>query len=137
VAVNIEMTRNPSYMLRLVVVPLFILIMLSWSIFWMDGESLGDRMDISFLGILTIVAYQIMISEILPRIDYWTLMSAFLYLSLMSMAAGVVVNLYVSHLDRLGQVSDGNTIDQRCRWLFPATYFSLNLVSAIYFLLFR
>jgi len=50
-AVNINMARNPSYMLLLVVVPLFILIMLSWSIFWMDGESLGDRMDISFLGI--------------------------------------------------------------------------------------
>ena len=136
-AVNINMTRNPSYMLLLVVVPLFILIMLSWSIFWMDGESLGDRMDISFLGILTIVAYQIMISGILPRIDYWTLMSVFLYLSLTSMAAGVVVNLYVSHLDRLGRVMEGNIIDRRCRWLFPATYFSLNLVSAIYFLLFK
>jgi len=136
-AVNINMTRNPSYMLLLVVVPLFILIMLSWSIFWMDGESLGNRMDISFLGILTIVAYQIMISGILPRIDYWTLMSVFLYLSLTSMAAGVVVNLYVSHLDRVGRAMEGNMVDRRCRWLFPAAYFSLNLISAIYFLLYK
>ncbi len=137
VAVHINMTRNPNYMLRLVVFPLLILIALSWSIFWMERSSLGDRMDISFLGILTIVAYQIMISEILPRIDYLTFMSAFLYLSLMSMAAGVVVNLYVSHLDQLGRVTEGDNFDRRCRWVFPATYLGLNLISGIYFLLYK
>jgi hypothetical protein len=135
VAVHVNMTRNPNYMLRLVVFPLFILIALSWSIFWMQRESLGERMDISFLGILTIVAYQIMITENLPRIDYMTLMSVFLYLSLLSMAAGVVVNLYVSHLDRLGRVTQGDNFDRRCRWVFPATYLGLNAVSGIYFFL--
>ena len=29
----------------------------------MDKESLGDRMDISFIGILSVVAYQIVVSE--------------------------------------------------------------------------
>jgi hypothetical protein len=94
-------------------------------------------MDISFLGILTIVAYQIMITENLPRIDYMTLMSVFLYLSLLSMAAGVVVNLYVSHLDRQGRVTQGDNFDRRCRWVFPATYLGLNAVSGIYFFLIR
>ena len=103
----------------------------------MERASLGDRMDISFLGILTIVAYQIMISEILPRIDYLTLMSAFLYLSLMSMAAGVVVNLYVSHLDHLGRVTEGDNFDRRCRWVFPTTYLGLCLILGTYFLLYK
>ena len=92
-------------------------------------------MDISFVGILTVVAYQIMIGGTLPRIDYLTLMSTFLYLSLISMAAGVVVNLYVGHLDRLGKVAEGNKIDKRCRWLFPLAYVSLNLVAAGVFII--
>jgi hypothetical protein len=131
------MVRNPHFMLRIVVAPLFILVMLSWSIFWMDRESLGDRMDISFIGILTVVAYQIMISGILPRIDYLTLMSVFLYLSFLSMAAGVVVNLYVSRLDHLGRFTEGDNFDRRCRWIFPAAYLGLIVISGAYFLLLR
>jgi hypothetical protein len=137
VAVHVNMVRNPSFILRLVVIPLIILVMLSWSIFWMDRESLGNRMDISFVGILTVVAYQIMISGTLPRIDYLTLMSTFLYLSFISMAAGVAVNLYVAHLDSLGKVAEGNMFDRRCRWLFPLAYISLNLVAAGFFILFN
>ena len=59
----------------------------------------ASGMDISFVGILTVVAYQVMIGEILARIDYLTLMSTFLYLSFISLAVGVFVNLYVAHLD--------------------------------------
>jgi hypothetical protein len=54
-----------------------ILIALSWAVFWMDRESLGDRMDISFIGILTVVAFQIVVSDQLPRISYFTIVSSF------------------------------------------------------------
>lgn len=135
IAIHVNMERNPNFILRLVVIPLILLVMLSWSIFWMDKESLGDRMDISFVGILTVVAYQIMIGETLPRIDYLTLMSTFLYLSFISLAAGVVVNLYVAHLDNRGKVAEGNKVDRLCRWLFPAAYISLNVLGAGFFIL--
>lgn len=137
VAVYVSMERNPHFILRIVVIPLIILVMLSWSIFWMDRSSLGERMDISFVGILTVVAYQIMISEILPRIDYLTLMSTFLYLSFLSMAAGVVVNLYVAHLDGIGKITEGDRFDRRCRWLFPTAYSSLIMVASVVFIFFR
>ena len=79
--VNIQVERDPGFILRVIVVPLIMLVMLSWSVFWMDRESLGDRMDISFVGILTVVAFQILISEQLPRIAYFTFMSTFLYIN--------------------------------------------------------
>jgi hypothetical protein len=53
------------------------------------------------------------------------------------MAAGVIVNLYVAHLDNLGKITEGNKIDRRCRWLFPAAYISLNLVGSGFFILFN
>ncbi len=137
VAVYVSMDRNPHFILRIVVVPLILLVMLSWSIFWMNRSSLGERMDISFVGILTVVAYQIMISANLPRIDYLTLMSTFLYLSLLSMAAGVVVNLYVAHLDDIGKIAEGDAVDRRCRWLFPLVYMGLTMAAAVFFIVFR
>ncbi len=75
--VTMNVTRKPLYMLRLVVMPLTLIVMLSWSVFWMDRSSVGDRMSISFVGILTAVAYQMTLGGIVPSVSYLTLMNGF------------------------------------------------------------
>jgi len=126
-------TRSPRFLLRLIVFPIMILVALTWSVFWMDRESLGSRMDISFIGILTVVAFQIVVSDRMPRISYFTIMSAFMYVSYLTLAASVVVNLRVSALDRRGEAARGNHLDRTCRWLFPASYVAALLVSVAYY----
>ncbi len=133
VIVTLDVARHPGFMLRVVVLPMAILVALSWSVFWMDRESLGDRMDISFIGILTVVAYQIMVSSTLPRIPYFTLMSAFIYASFLTMCTSVVVNLVVGRLDRTGRRELGDRVDRTCRWAFPASYVTLLLAAVAYF----
>ena len=134
-AIGVRMERNPWHMLRIVVLPLILLVMLSWSVFWMDTSSVGDRMDISFIGILTVVAYQIIISDHMPKIAYFTLMSVFLYSIYLMLAATIFVNLRVAHLDKSGRLAAGDRLDLRCRWLFPILFFGFNAISAILFLI--
>lgn len=134
--VGVEMAREPGYMLRIVVAPMVLLVTLTWCVFWMDRSSVGERMDISFVGILTVVAYQVIVSQQVPRIGYFTLMSVFLYTTYLALAASVVLNLVVSKLDHSGRVELGDRVDRRCRWLFPLTLFVLNAGSVILFFLF-
>ena len=115
-------------MRRLVIIPLVVIVLLSFMVFWMDRSSLGDRLSVSFIGILTGVAYQLVMSEQLPRISYVTLMHGFLSLSFLTMCATVVINLVVGTLDKRGQVALEDRIDRRCRWGFPLAYFGLLLV---------
>jgi cadmium resistance protein CadD (predicted permease) len=82
---------------------------------------------VSFIGILTVVAYQIVLSEILPRISYMTLMNGFLNMSFFVVCASVVVSLWVGWLDRRGQTAIGDRIDRRSRWIFPVVYLGLLL----------
>jgi hypothetical protein len=126
--VSMDVQRDSFFMVRLVVFPLALIVMLSWSVFWMERSSLGDRLSVSFIGILTAVAYQIVVSEILPRISYVTLIHGFLNLSFFLMCATVVINLVVGALDRQGRSEVGDRVDRRCRWAFPITYFGLTLV---------
>jgi hypothetical protein len=129
----LPLARSPGYLLRLIVLPMMLLVGLSWSVFWMEGESLGERMDISFIGVLTVVAYQIVVSDRLPRISYLTILSTFLWLSYLCVAATVVINLRVSALDRRGESGRGERLDRACRWLFPAGYFGvLAITTALY-----
>lgn len=122
---TVDVQRRPYYVIRLVGFPLAIIVLLSFSVFWMDRSSLGDRINVSFIGILTGVAYQIVISDILPRISYVTLMHGFLNLSFLTMCATVVINLVVGSMDKRGKFEVGDRIDRRCRWVFPLVYFGL------------
>jgi len=130
-AVGIEVRRVPFYVMRLIVVPLALIVLLSFSVFWMDRSSLGDRINVSFIGILTAVAYQIVISDKLPRISYVTLIHGFLMLSFMTMCATVVVNLAVGEMDKRKRFEAGDRIDRTCRWLFPALYFGTLVVIGV------
>ena len=126
--VSVDVQRESFYLRRLVVIPLVMIVLLSFSVFWMDRSSLGDRLSVSFIGLLTAVAYQLVMSEQLPRISYVTLMHGFLTLSFLTMCATVVINLVVGALDRRGKSELGDRIDRRCRWGFPLAYFGLLLV---------
>lgn len=125
---SIDVKRESFYVNRLVIIPLVVIVLLSFSVFWMDRSSLGDRLSVSFIGILTGVAYQLVMSEHLPRISYVTLMHAFLNLSFLTMCATVVITLVVGALDQRGKGELGDRIDRRCRWGFPLAYFGLMLV---------
>ena len=127
--VRMEVQRNSFFFVRLVVIPLTLIVVLSWSVFWMDRSSLGDRINVSFLGILTAVAYQFVVGGILPHISYFTLINAFLNLSFLVMCATVVINLVVGEYDKKGKPDVGDLIDYRCRWIFPQVYFGLLLLA--------
>lgn len=127
--VSINVHREAFYILRLVVLPLLVIVLLSFSVFWMDRSSVGDRINVSFIGILTGVAYQIVLGDILPHISYVTLINAFLNISFLTMCATVVINLVVGALDKKGRHQAGDLIDRRCRWIFPLVYAGLNAIA--------
>ena len=134
--VSMEVQRKPIFIIRLVVIPLVLIVVLSWSVFWMERSSLGDRINISFVGILTVVAYQIVVGDILPNISYITLMNGFLNLSFLIMCATVVENLLVGAYDQQGKPDVGDLIDHHCRWIFPLVYFGLLLLELMVALIF-
>jgi hypothetical protein len=119
----IDVARIPFYVMRLIVLPLALIVTMSFSVFWMDRSSLGDRINVSFIGILTAVAYQIVMGDKLPRIAYATVIHGFLSLSFITMCLTVMVNLTVGAMDKRKRFDLGDRVDYACRWLFPLAYF--------------
>ena len=76
---SVDVDRDSFYIRRLVTFPLIVIVLLSFSVFWMDRSSLGDRISVSFIGILTAVTYQLLVNDVLPPISYVTLMHGFLF----------------------------------------------------------
>jgi hypothetical protein len=108
--------------------------MLTWSVFWMDDESLSDRINISFIGVLAVVAYQFIVQDAMPAISYFTLMDAFLISTLAIVGLSVAINLIVDKLNRANRRKLGDRVDHTCRWVFPLGFVAVNGVFVLVFL---
>ncbi len=119
---TIEVQRQWFFLVRLVILPLALIVMLSWSVFWMDRSLIGDRLSVSWVGLLTAVAYLLVISDKLPQIAHVTLIHAFVSFSFLTMCATVPASLMVGACNRTGNSARGERIDRICRRAFPLAY---------------
>jgi hypothetical protein len=118
---EIEIGRKLGFYLWKIILPLMTLVCVSWIVFWMSGERLARRAGVSMTGLLTVVAYQFVISESLPRVAYLTIMDKLMLLSFITIAATLVVN-FIVEMNAIRESDWGDRIDRSCRWLFPVTY---------------
>ena len=95
---EVYVRRDPNYYITKVIIPLGLIVCISWAVFWMDGSDLADRMAISFTGVLTSVAYQFIVAESLPRHIYNTFLDNFVLISFVMMALTIIENIGVSML---------------------------------------
>lgn len=131
--VELTVRRRPDFYLLKVFLPMALIVALSWSVFWMDESDLGDRLGISFTGLLTVVAYQFIIGETLPRLSYLTFMDGLINYSFVMMALTVVENVLVHILRTDGHMKLALRIDRGSRIVFPVVYFiGLAVIVAIF-----
>jgi hypothetical protein len=124
---DIEVARKSGFYLWKILLPLVVIVALSWSIFWMSGEAAVNRIRLSATGVLTIVAYQFVVGNDLPRIAYLTLLDKVMVLSFLLLAVTIVPSLLVSHYwddDK----PRARRIDRLSRVLFPGVYLVLLLL---------
>ncbi|MBW2716034.1 MAG: hypothetical protein JRD03_08155 [Deltaproteobacteria bacterium] len=124
---KIEISRKPGFYLWKVFLPLVVIVALSWSIFWMTDERFSGRSRISATGVLTVVAYQFVFAENLPRVGYLTLLDQVMIGSFGLLAVTVLESLLVDRANRQDP-EKAIRIDRTARWLFPTVY-ALMLVT--------
>lgn len=119
---TIQLERRSWQYVWEILFPLIVLVSVVWSIFWVEIDSLADRLNISFIGVLTIVAYQFVLVENMPRMSYLTFLDSVLIASFVMMALTVPQSLLIHSLVRKGRQRLGRTIDRTSRWAFPLAY---------------
>jgi len=70
--------RHLGYYIWKVMVPLIIVVLMSWTVFWIDPAKIEAQLAVSATAMLTIIAYQFTLSNMLPRISYFTQLDYFI-----------------------------------------------------------
>ena len=132
---TIEVTRKPGFYIWKIFMPMVLIVALSWAVFWMVETDIHDRIQISFIGILTVVAYQFVVGDSLPHIPYLTFMDTAVFFSFSIMVLSILQNIVVHILRLEDKKEQALRIDRLCRRIFPSVYLLGLIAIAAFFLL--
>lgn len=118
--IEIEIERQSGFYLWKGILPLVVIVAISWSVFWMSDERFAGRSRISATGVLTIVAYQFVLGEGLPRVAYLTVLDKIMIISFGLLAVTTLESLLVSRQPEGSEAA--HRIDRASRLLFPLVY---------------
>jgi len=122
---TIHLQRRSWQLVWQMLFPLIVIVSMIWSIFWVDIDSLADRLNVAFVGVLTIVAYQFVVIDNMPRMSYLTLTDVILLISFVTMSLTIPQSLVIYGLVRRGEEQRAQRIDHISRWAFPLSYIAL------------
>ena len=71
-------SRNVQYYILKVILPLVLIVMMSWSVFWIDPVHSNSQISIAVTSMLTLIAYRFAVDSQLPRLPYMTRLDAFI-----------------------------------------------------------
>jgi hypothetical protein len=96
VTVQIKVIRNFGFYVLKVMMPLLLITISSWSVFWIDPREFSTQIGIAFTNLLTVVALLLVINDTLPRVGYLTLIDGFTMICFMTILIAILV-LIITH----------------------------------------
>jgi Neurotransmitter-gated ion-channel ligand binding domain/Neurotransmitter-gated ion-channel transmembrane region len=131
---EIAVERRYGFYLWKVFLPLLLMVIMSWSVFWFDPPEVSSQVTIAVTTILTIIAFALAISLTLPRVPYLTFADAF-FLTCYIFAFVTMVEVTTVHIAyRNEQRKVAAKIRGTARWLVPAAFVVINSILIVHFL---
>jgi len=131
-AFSFEARRNTGYFIIKVIIPLILIVTMSWSVFWIDPTESGTQISVAITTMLTLIAYRFAIDMDLPKVSYLTRMDFFILLSTILVYASLIEVIVTSTLAKREKLSQARTIDLWVRWLFPLAFGIVAVKSLIF-----
>jgi hypothetical protein len=104
VQVHMKLARSFRYYFQKVLVVLWFIVAMSWSVFYIDVDDISGRLGITVTLFLAAVAFNFVIGSALPKVPYNTLLDQNLLVSYSYIAATVIENIAAYQIFRAGEV---------------------------------
>jgi len=115
-------SRKVQYYIWNVILPLVLIVTMSWAVFWIAPSEGGPQISIAVTSMLTLIAYRFAIDTQLPRLPYTTSLDAFILISTLLVFLSFVEVLVTTILENKQQIKLAKTIDRYCRVIFPVIF---------------
>jgi len=114
--------RIPGFYLYKLLLPLLLIVVFTWSAFWMRAEASAGRMQRTFVALLTVVAFHHIVAGHLPKIAYLTFVDAVVYAAFLSVGATLVQVVRIHNAQHAGDAARVERLERLGRWGHPVGF---------------
>ena len=116
---SIPIARHITFHLTRFFLPLFVIVVIAFAMFWVDPDDLSSQVGIGVTCLLAAIAFQFAQSSNLPEVAYLTLADRVYVICYVALAAALVISVVSNSLARDGKKDKAMRLDRFCRWSFP------------------
>lgn len=127
-----EARRHTGYFIAKVILPLVLIVAMSWVVFWIDPQHVDAQFTVAVTAMLTLIAYRFSVGTDLPHISYLTRIDYFILGSTILIFLSMIEVLLTSSLAAGNRLSTARKLDRWSRLLFPITFLMVS-AEALYF----
>jgi hypothetical protein len=124
-AFRFEAERYRTYFLWQVLLPLAVVVAMSWAPFWVKRGNVGVRLGVATSSILTLIALRFVLANLLPRLPYMTRMDHFTVGSTLLVFLALIAVVSTAYLSDNHREAQARRIDLWARAAFPAAFLLL------------
>ena len=77
----INIKRNSAHYIFKIIIPVFLILCVAWSVLWIPTPKLDARLTTSIVALLALIAYNFVFEGDIPKLDYLTDLDKFILLS--------------------------------------------------------
>jgi len=125
----IHADRDVMYYIIKIIVPLLLIVAMSWLVFWIDPKESGSQISVAITTMLTLIAYRFSIGELVPKVSYLTRLDYFILGSTLMVFLTLLLVIITSNLAKSGQPQLALRIDRWSRIIFPVMLMIVSLVA--------
>ena len=128
----IDIERLTSYYVYKIILPIIFILCISWSVFWVRGSQLEAKVNVTIVCLLSLIAYNFIIDEDLPKLSYLTFLDSFILMSYFYTGIATILCVY-SFVRKLKSRKNLSKIDLYAQKWGPISYFLFLFIMLIYF----
>lgn len=124
---RISAQRQVGFYVWKVIVPLMLIVAMSWSVFWVSPAQFAPQIGLSATAMLTLIAFQFALVSVLPKLAYFTVLDWFIVGSTILVFLALVEAVAAVFLVSKEKVTLALRMDKFCRIAFPVAFGALLL----------
>jgi hypothetical protein len=119
---TVSTSRYLDYYIWKVILPIALIVIMSWSVFWIDPSHFGTQVGFSATSVLTMVAFIFATTSILPRLGYFTTLDKYIAGATVFVFVGLAQSLSTGYLASRQRTELAQRIDLISRVTFPVSF---------------
>ena len=125
----LKVERKHGYHMVNIILPLMMIICMSWVVFWINPKNANPRVSVSVTVMLTLIAYRFAVGASLPKIAYLTRMDWFILGSSILVFTSLIEVIVTSHLNDQDRLDTACRVNRWMRIIAPTAFLAIAIFA--------